>query len=286
MILETQSTPVLPGRSLKGEVVTNTEENLKIKSAQLILFCEEETHIRTRIPFISRDQQGEDSPPSRLSGAYEKSVMMERSLTLRGEDTVSPPGARFAYEFEIPRQAAPSYSGRSAKVAWWLEAKVTPVSQPELIARSEIKVLPLAQRKPKAVVAANKPDARVGLKLEVFNDVVEPGYKVEGRVTVTRLKAKPRKISVSLMAHEFAKARQTMGYQIDTTDVLLAAKDLFDRERLREGLSQRFTLTVPEGTVTYVGKNSSSRLIVKATAAFRFRRNIWLTVQVDVGKFT
>jgi len=284
VILETQSTRLLAGRSVKGEVVANAEETLEIKSTRLTLTCVEETHIRTRIPFIAGDRgEKNSSPPSRFLGAYEKSVIMEKSLTLRGEDTISPPGARFPFELDVPTDALPSYSGRSATVGWRLEARVVPVSQPEIVAETEVIVLPLAQRESRPVVAANKPGAPVGLELEIFQDIVEPGDEVEGRLTVTRLKTKPQRILVNLTAHEFAKARQTMGYQIDTSDVLLTATEPFDRGQLREGWSQRFTLQVPEGTVTYVGKNSSSRLLVKATAALRFRRDISSTAQIHVG---
>jgi len=284
--IETRSIRVLPGQFLKGEVIANTEETLEIKSAQLTLACVEETHISTRIPFISGNQgEKHSTPPGRLSGAYQRSVIMERSSALRGEHTVSPPRARFPFEVEMPREALPSYSGRSATVGWWLEAKVISVSGGEILARNEITVLPLAQRNPRSIVEGSKPDARVGLELEVFKDVVEPGGEVEGRLTVTRVRAKPQGIMVKLIAHEFAKARQTVGYQIDTRDVLLAAKELFERERLREGASQRFTLKVPDGIATYVGENSSSRMLVRATAAFRFRRDISLTAQVHVGSF-
>lgn len=285
VILETESTLVYPGQSLRGEVITKTEENLKIKSVQLMLTCVEETHIRTRIPFISGDGGKKRSPRlGRLSGAYEKSVIIERSLTLRSEDAVPTPGARYPFEIEIPAEAIPSYSGRSATVGWWLEARVFPVSRSELVIRSEVTVLPLAQREPRRVLAASKPGAPVGLELEVFQDVVEPGNEVEGRLTVTRLKGKPQRISVRLIAHEFAKARQTVGSQIDTTDALLAAEELFVRERLREGVSQCFTLKVPDSTVTHAGKNSSSRLLVKAKAELRFRRDVSLSTQVYVGR--
>jgi len=216
-------------------------------------------------------------------GAYEKSVIMERSLTLRGEDTISPPGARFPFELKIPTDALPSYSGRSATVGWRLEAKVVPALEPEIVAETEVTVLPMAQRESRPVVAANKQGAPVGLELEVFRDIVEPGDEVEGRLTVTRLKTKPQRILVKLIAHEFAKARQTVGYQIDTSDMVLTVTGPFDRGQLQEGRSQCFTLQVPEGTVTYVGKNSSSRLLVKATAALRFRRDISSTAQVHVG---
>jgi len=284
VILETQSTRVLAGRPVKGEVVTNTKETLQIKSARLTLACVEETHIRTRIPFIARDrEQKNSSPPRRFLGAYEKSVIMERSLTLRGEDTISPPGARFPFELKIPTDALPSYSGRSATVGWRLEAKVVPALEPEIVAETEVTVLPMAQRESRPVVAANKQGAPVGLELEVFRDIVEPGDEVEGRLTVTRLKTKPQRILVKLIAHEFAKARQTVGYQIDTSDMVLTVTGPFDRGQLQEGRSQCFTLQVPEGTVTYVGKNSSSRLLVKATAALRFRRDISSTAQVHVG---
>lgn len=283
--IETRSIRVLPGEFLKGEVIANTEETLEIKSAQLTLACVEETHISTRIPFISGDQgEKHSTPPGRLSGAYQKSVIMERSSALCGEHTVSPPGARFPFEVEMPREALPSYSGRSATVGWWLDAKVIPVSGAEIVARNEVTILPLAQTKPRRIVEGSKPDAPVGLELEVFKDVVEPGGEVEGRLTVTRLRAKPRRITVKLIAHEFAKARQTVGYQIDTRDVLLGTTELFGREWLREGASQRFTLKVPDGVVTYVGENSSSKLLVKATAALRFRRDISLTSQLQVGR--
>jgi len=264
----------------------NIEETLEIKSAQLTLTCVEETHIRTRIPFIARDQEEKNpSPPSRFLGAYEKSVVMERSLALRGEDTISSPGARFPFELDIPTDALPSYSGRSATVGWRLEARVVPSSQREIVAETEVIVLPLAQRESRPVVAANKPGAPVGLELEIFQDIVEVGDEVEGRLTVTRLRAKPQRIFVKLIAHEFAKAGQTVGHQIDTSDMVLTETEPFNRGQLCEGLSQRFALRVPEGTVTYVGKNSSSRLLVKAVAALRFRRDISSTVQVHVGTF-
>ncbi len=286
VILETQSTRVLPGQSLKGKVVANTEEKLGIKSAQLTLTCAEETHIRMRLPFISGDrEENHPIPPGRFSGAYLKSVTTARTLTLHGEDTLSPPGAKFPFELETPGHAIPSYSGRSATVRWWLEAKVVLVSESELVAKSEVTVLPMAQKQARGVIVTSKPGASVGLELEVLEDVVEPGGDVRGRLTVSQLKAKPQRIHVRLMSHEFAKARQTVGYQIDTTDVLLAEKELFDRERLEEGVSQHFTLKVPEGAVTYVGKNSSSRLLVKATAALRFRRDVSLSIQVHVGTF-
>jgi len=286
VIIETQSTRVLAGRPVKGEVVTNTEETLEIKSTRLTLTCVEETHIRTRIPFIAGDREEKNSsPPSRFLGAYEKSVIMERSLTLRGEDTISPPGARFPFELEIPTDALPSYSGRSATVGWRLKARVVPSSQREIVAETEVTILPLAQRESRPLVAANKPGAPVGLELEILQDIIAPGDKVDGRLTVTRLRAKPQRILVKLIAHQFAKARQTVGYQIDTGDMVLTETEPFDRGQLREGLSQRFALKVPEGTVTYVGKNSSSRLLVKATAALRFRRDISSTAQVHVGTF-
>ena len=160
----------LPGQRVQGQVQVNLQHDTSFRSLNVSLQGVESTRV------VVRHGKG--------SSTYKSSRdMLNQGIQLLLKATVQEGTTLFPFTFELPPDALPSYTGKTANVTWKLSARADIPLGRDL---SKELFLPVLVTAPEQHVrtSVENPEPRPKLRLSLSSTVYQPGEVVEGKLTV------------------------------------------------------------------------------------------------------
>ena len=242
------------------------------RDVRVALEGEERTRVRSSRPGLDRlilPSMGHIDQRREIPG-------VERILTEKRR--IAPPGTRIPFSLRAPVDALPSYAGRFSRISWVLKARISKDPPPDLLQIAEVTMFSRGEDT-EAQIAMSPEGAAVGLSLEVEGCKVQPDAHITGWITISKLKRKPREITIEMLAHEVARAKSRGWQEIEVKDTLLAKQRVFVKEEMVVGARKAFDLDAPgDLPPLYRGEWSSVDILLRAVAKSPLRQNISVTI--------
>ncbi|MDH5362744.1 MAG: hypothetical protein OEY99_04885 [Aigarchaeota archaeon] len=267
-----KSREAFSGELIDGALVFSTEEEVMAREVRVALEGEERTRVRSSRPGLDRLIL----PSMGYIGQRREIPGVERILTEKRR--IEPPGTRIPFSLRAPVDALPSYAGRFSRISWVLKARISKDPPPDLLQIAEVTMFSRGEDT-EAQIAMSPEGAAVGLSLEVEGCKVQPDAHITGWITISKLKRKPREITIEMLAHEVARAKSRGWQEIEVKDTLLAKQRVFVKEEMVVGARKAFDLDAPgDLPPLYRGEWSSVDILLRAVAKIPLRPNISVTI--------
>jgi len=285
---------LIPGDVVNGEVTLYTDKELKMRSLTLEIEGAERTKIERR------RRSGKHS----YTAVYHaEAKIFEKIEYLSGHDILPPGEYKYPFNFMVPLDAIPSYSGSSANVEytvtakidvpmWFDKKKVTDFYvyyNPEKI-KGSAKQLSFASDNypitdyenvtPSGLLGGKKP--KPSFLVELHSDTYFAGDNIECNLTLkNKSKKRIRKMKILLRAKEYAAAQ---GYSEDRT--VNKYKRKIGIDEIIEGVPSKFQIPIPpQAKTTHSGVISNCRWYLEFQLDIAFAFDIKAKQEFKVFKW-
>ncbi|MBO0887606.1 hypothetical protein J2P12_00745 [Candidatus Bathyarchaeota archaeon] len=262
----------LPGQKVKGRLQANLEHDTSVGSLSLSLQGIESTHFTV--------QEGKNKY------TYEsKRDLLNVGVQLLPKSTIQAGSTPFPFSFDLPTDALPSHTGRTASVTWKLSATADVPWGGNIKSELYLLVYTVAQGVQAVPVISENQEHAPRIRLSLSSNLYQPGEAIEGRLALLA-PGNLRSVTLQLMLEETAFGKGTWTGKTSgsrTTPVMVGSSVRYSIQDLSSG-EIPFHLPLSTNTAcTYSGTNSSIRWYVYATLDVPHSVDLHLAAPFVVG---
>src|SRR5215467_2651837 len=271
--LNVDKTFYIAGDIVNGPVKVQSDKIVKIRSLDVFILGEEKVVI---------------DPPVYAAGAYHKASysstndMLNTGLQLLENTTIGPEEKDLAFEFQIPPNALPSYIRGYARVVWKLQARTDVPWGSDLNDEGYLRVLAVQPAASGPFVAENQ-EASPRLRLNVQNNILEPGETVQGSLTLLE-PGNLRSVRMQVIQNEDAMARGTFTDAHKVQNRNVTPTNWLRGDQLSLNTPIYFQITIPDqATSNYRGIYSAVSYFVEVIMDIPHANDIHLYAPLFIG---